>query len=461
LGREAVPLIGKRLPTPTKWQVRTQRDRQVLEAGHQAALLSERSGTRAGKRFLLRDRECDADGTRVAAQGFGCSVIENITVDYKNKISERILQWATVAVVLLTAASIGYLPARKMSGALPSSSVAVAVRLPDFVPLAQRFAPSLVHISTGTPEPGAPEREILGSGIVVSAQGHIVTNHHLVERAAKISVKLADRRELDASVVARDAFSDIALLKVNVPSRLKPASFGDSSRLEPGQWVLAMGSPFGLDRTVTAGIVSAKARRIPGNIYHEYIQTDIAINPGNSGGPLLDLKGNVVGINTAMISHDGQNSGISFALPGNSVKALLDQTLATGTVSRGWLGVSSRLLHSGSVRSPRLLAVSGALIMRVEPHSPAERAGLRSGDLIVGYNGRSIPNVEDLPGLVAKTPPGRVIALDVSRGAVLYKARIAAGELGASGRVGDEQRSIRAASLRHTDHTEPQGIVAF
>jgi S1-C subfamily serine protease len=163
-----------------------------------------------------------------------------------------------------------------------------------------------------------------------------------------------------------------------------------------------------------------------------------------------------------MISHDGQNSGISFALPGNSVKALLEQMLATGTVSRGWLGVSSRLLHSGSMQSPRLLAVSGALIMRVEPHSPAERAGLQSGDLIVGYNGRSIPNAEDLPGLVAKTPPGRVIALDVSRGAMLYKAQIAAGELSGSGRKGDEQRSIRAASLRHIfDHSAPERIVAF
>jgi serine protease Do len=389
-------------------------------------------------------------------------VVENITADYKTRISERVLQWASVAVVLLIAASIGYLPARNMSGALPSSTIAVAVRLPDFVPLAQRFAPSLVHISTGTPETGAPEREILGSGIVVSAQGYIVTNHHVVERAAKISVKLADRRELDAAVVARDAFSDIALLKINVPNRLKPAFFGDSSRLEPGQWVLAMGSPFGLDRTVTAGIVSAKPRRIPGNVYHEYIQTDIAINPGNSGGPLLDLKGNVVGINTAMISHDGQNSGISFALPGNSVKALLHQMLATGSVSRGWLGVSTRLLHSGSLRSPRLLAVSGALIMRVEPDSPAERAGIQSGDLIVGYSGRSIENAEDLPELVAKTPPGRVIALDVSRGAMLYKARIAAGELGVSRREGDDQRSIREASLRDIfAHSPPQRIVAF
>ena len=392
-------------------------------------------------------------------------MIDHITAEYSTKISERFLLWASVAVVLLIAAFLGYFAARKMSGAIASKPVAVAVRLPDFVPLAQRFAPSLVHISTGTPDSGSPESEILGSGIVVSAQGHIVTNHHVVERAVKVVVKLADRRELDAAVIARDARSDIALLKVSGPSRLKPALFGDSSRLQPGQWVLAMGSPFGLDRTVTAGIVSAKARRIPGNLHHEYIQSDIAINPGNSGGPLLDLQGNVVGINTAMISRDGQNTGISFALPGNSVKALLNQMLATGDVRRGWLGISTRLFRAGTLLEPALVAVSGALIMNVEPHSPAERAGIQSGDLVVGYNGRSIVDAEDLPGLVAGSPPGRLIDLDVSRGAILYRARIALGDLKDAKSDADrgKQRSIGAGWLRPApEHAASfQRMVAF
>jgi serine protease Do len=186
----------------------------------------------------------------------------------------------------------------------------------------------------------------------------ILTNYHVVEGTNKVTVKLADRRELDATVVGRDAKSDIALIKVAAPTALNPAPLGDSSLLEAGDWVVAMGSPFGLDRTLTAGIVSAKSRRIAASAYYDYIQTDASINPGNSGGPLLNLQGRVVGINTAMFSHNGANTGVNFAIPINLVKDFLPQLLSKGRITRGWLGIWTQVV------SPRKRCRASWLILR-------------------------------------------------------------------------------------------------
>ena len=256
-----------------------------------------------------------------------------------------------------------------------------------------------------------------------------MTNYHVVEGANKVTVKLADRRELDATVVGRDAKSDIALIKVASPTALNPAPLGDSSMVEAGDWVVAMGSPFGLDRTLTAGIVSAKSRRIAASSYYDYIQTDASINPGNSGGPLLNLQGRVVGINTAMYSHNGANAGVNFAIPINLVKDFLPQLLSKGRITRGWLGISTQVVSPQIARLLGLEKAGGALVVGVSANGPAAEAGVEPGDIIVGYDGKAVVDAEALPGLVANTAVGRNVALYISRHGIIYRALASIREL--------------------------------
>jgi serine protease Do len=330
----------------------------------------------------------------------------------------------------------------------PTGSIQLAqrgVRLPDFVALANQVAPSLVHISTlyaqsaqpaansldrhNGPAPDSRAPGGLGSGIIINSDGHILTNYHVVDGADKIVVKLADRRAFDATVVGRDARSDLAVLKIAPRQALQPARMGDSSRLETGEWVFAMGSPFGLDRTVTAGIVSAKARRIPASVYYDYIQTDISINPGNSGGPLLNLRGRVVGINAAMLSRNGFSVGINFAIPINLVKDLLPELLARGRVTRGWLGISTQIMTPAVARRLKSDQSAGALVVAVDANGPAAGAGIHPGDIVACYDGRSIVDAIDLPALVAKTAVGRQVTLAISRNRILYQTILRIGEL--------------------------------
>ena len=310
--------------------------------------------------------------------------------------------------------------------------------LPDFVPVARRFAPSFVHLTTSYahagpalsygeilhfPVPANPlPRHGVGSGIIINRDGHILTNYHVVEGANKVTVKLADRRELDATIVGYDAKSDIALIKVVSPTALNPALLGDSSMVEAGDWVVAMGSPFGLDRTLTAGIVSAKSRRIAASSYYDYIQTDASINPGSSGGPLLNLQGRVVGINTAMLSHNGANAGVNFAIPINLVKDFLPQLLSKGRITRGWLGISTQVVSPQTARLLGLEKAGGALVVGVAADGPAAEAGVEPGDIIVGYDGKAVVDAEALPGLVANTAIGRNVALYISRDGIIYRA---------------------------------------
>lgn len=307
--------------------------------------------------------------------------------------------------------------------------------LPDFVALAKRLKPEVVNISTiqTAEQPDAPnpfgqrdrfsapspreqfKQRSLGSGFIIEPDGLILTNFHVVDNAETITVRLLDGRELAGKVVGKDQKTDIALVKISARD-LPVAPLADSDRLEVGEWVMAIGNPFGLDNTVTSGIVSAKDRQIGAGPYDHFIQTDASINPGNSGGPLVNLEGEVVGINTAIFSQSGGNIGIGFAIPINLVKDLLPQLKTGGKITRGWLGVSIQGITPDLAASLGLAQAKGALVSSVVQNSPADQAGIRTGDVIVGYAGKSINNASDLPFLVAGTPVGKTVSLQVFRG---------------------------------------------
>ncbi|ETX02973.1 MAG: hypothetical protein ETSY1_01705 [Candidatus Entotheonella factor] len=242
-----------------------------------------------------------------------------------------------------------------------------------------------------------------GSGVIISPEGLIVTNHHVIHGADTVAVTLADQQEYEAKVVGRDPKTDLAVLKIEAQQPLPAAELGDSDLLHVGDWVVAIGNPFGLNHTVTSGIVSAKGRVIGAGPYDDFIQTDASINPGNSGGPLFDLNGNVVGINTAIIP---QGQGIGFAIPVNIAKSLLPQLVETGHVTRGYLGVSIQTLTPPLAQALNLQARKGALVSDVMPDSPADRAGIERGDVIMTFNGEAIDDSRDLAATVAATPVG-------------------------------------------------------
>ncbi|MBP1684966.1 MAG: protease Do [Deltaproteobacteria bacterium] len=255
----------------------------------------------------------------------------------------------------------------------------------------------------------------LGSGVIIDADGYIVTNAHVVKDADKIVVKLNDKRGFEARRVGLDEKSDVALLKIAAPNDLAVAPLGDSDTLEVGDWVLAIGNPFGLAETVTAGIVSALGRVIGQGPYDNFIQTDASINPGNSGGPLIDTQGNVVGINAAIFSKSGGSIGIGFAIPIKMVKAVVEQLKTHGKVVRGWLGVAVQDITPELARSFGLKKVQGALVTDVTPESPADRGGLERGDIIVNFDGTDIDEAHQVPVLIAETKIGRTVALTILR----------------------------------------------
>jgi serine protease Do len=314
-----------------------------------------------------------------------------------------------------------------------------AAEWPDFVQLAQQNKPSVVNVSTsrtvsqrrlphmapGSPfddffdhffngqQPGPSHKQrSLGSGFIISRDGYILTNEHVIDGSDEIKVKLSDGRTFDALVKGADQKLDLALLKVETEDPLPVASFGDSDELQIGAWVMAIGNPFGLEQTVTAGIVSAKGRVIGAGPYDDFIQTDASINPGNSGGPLFNDAGQVVGINTAIVS-GGQ--GIGFAIPINAVKTVLEQLRSSGRVTRGWLGVAVQQMTPELAESFGLDQERGALVAEVIKDSPAEQAGLERGDVILAFDGHQIKEVRDLPLLVAATPVDKMVKLQILR----------------------------------------------
>jgi serine protease Do len=252
--------------------------------------------------------------------------------------------------------------------------------------------------------PREQKRKSLGSGFIVSPDGFILTNNHVVEKAEEVTVTLLDKEEFKAKVVGTDPKIDIALIKIDAKRKLPYVTLGDSDKLDVGEWVVAIGNPFALGHTVTAGIVSAKGRIIGSGPYDDFIQTDASINPGNSGGPLFNLKGEVVGINTA-IMQGGQ--GIGFATPIQLAKSVLEQLKDKGKVTRGWLGVYIQKLTPEAAENLGISGRHGALVSDVTSGGPAEKAGIRSGDVIVGFNGKEIKDEHELPHAVASTKPGK------------------------------------------------------
>ena len=251
-----------------------------------------------------------------------------------------------------------------------------------------------------------------GSGVIIDAEGGILTNHHVVKHAEDVRVTLTDGREYEARVVGRDPKTDLAVLQVDVAEPLPVAALGSSDALRVGDWVMAIGNPFGLNHTVTAGIVSGKGRILGAGPYDDFIQTDASINPGNSGGPLFNMHGEVVGINTAMVPH---GRGIGFAIPIDTAKPLIPQMVATGGVTRGYLGVSIQSITPELAEALKLDGTQGALVGEVMPDSPAAQAGLQTGDVITAFNGNPVATSQDLPGLVADTPVGQDVTVTVQR----------------------------------------------
>jgi serine protease Do len=301
-----------------------------------------------------------------------------------------------------------------------------------WVELARAVKPTVVNVSTtqrarprggpddffrrffGEPDPSPRGRQSLGSGFVVSADGYVVTNVHVVQGAGEIVVRLADHGEHRARLVGQDPRTDIALLKIE-GSGLPTLPFGDSDRLQVGEPVMAIGNPFGLEQTVTTGIVSAKERFIGAGPYDDFIQTDASINPGNSGGPLVDSRGTLVGINTAMFSQTGGSVGIGFAIPVNIARDVLPQLKAGGAVVRGYLGVAVMPVSPQIQRALELPAPRGAAVAEVASRSPAAAAGISQGDVITAFQDTTIQSPTDLTRRVAGTPPGTTVKLRVAR----------------------------------------------
>ena len=270
--------------------------------------------------------------------------------------------------------------------------------------------------SPGTPP--APRRtEAFGSGVIIDSKGLILTNHHVVagRKNTAITVTLPDGNEFEGKIIGTDEKTDIALIRINAGYELPTVPLGDSDKLDIGEGVVAIGNPFGLDGTVTAGIVSAKGRRIGSGPYDNFIQTDASINPGNSGGPLVNHRGEVVGVNTAIYSRGGGNVGIGFAIPINLVKELLPQLQNDGQVTRGWLGIGFQRMTPLLAESLGVKESGGALVSKVLPDTPAKEAGFKAGDVIVEFDGIPVKQARDLPMIVARTPVGKEVGVKVLR----------------------------------------------
>lgn len=279
-----------------------------------------------------------------------------------------------------------------------------------------------------TPQQQGP-MTALGSGFIIDPQGDIVTNNHVIDGASKVQVKLQDGRKFDAKVVGVDPQTDLAMLKIEVGKPLPYVSFGDSAKLRPGDVVLAVGNPFGLGGTVTAGIVSARNRDINAGPYDDFIQTDAPINRGNSGGPLFDTKGDVVGVNTAIFSPNGGSVGIGFAIPANLAQKIVAQLEDHGNVERGWLGVKIQTVSPEIAQAIGLETDKGALISEVTVDSPAAKAGLRQGDVILDYNGTALKSMRDLPRLVAATRMGETAKIALWRDGKKKSVPVTIGQL--------------------------------
>jgi serine protease Do len=336
----------------------------------------------------------------------------------------------------------------------------------SFADLAERLMPSVVNISTtttvitntnpfpgfefppGSPfedmfkEFGAPQKRksaALGSGFIIDEKGIIITNNHVIQDAEDILVIVDGNKEYKANIIGQDPLSDIAVLQIESKEKFIPVKFGDSDKARIGDWVIAIGNPFGLGGTVTAGIISARNRSIGLSRYEDYIQTDASINSGNSGGPLFDMNGDVIGINTAILGKGG-SIGIGFSIPSNSAKKVINQLIKFGETKRGWLGVRIQVVTDEIAEVEKLGKPRGALVASVAEKSPSEKAGIKAGDIILEFNGTKINEMKELPKIVAQTEVGKIVDVKVWRNKKEIIKKIELGRLETSGEFKKEEK---------------------
>ena len=412
------------------------------------------------------------------------------------KIHMKPLALAALAAVF-AASSLSYAPAY---AADPAESSARA-QLPDFVSLVEKYGKGVVNISTvrearkieganpfselderqaeifkrfGFPmipfigPQEEPERRGTGSGFIISSDGLILTNHHVIDGADEITVRLTDKREFKGKVLGSDKKTDIAVVKIDAKD-LPVLKMGDSSKLKVGEWVAAIGSPFGLDNTVTAGIVSAKSRQLPSDQYVPFIQTDVAVNPGNSGGPLFNMDGEVVGINSQIFSTSGGFMGLSFAIPIDLALQIKDQLITKGHVTRGRIGVVVQSMTQELAESFGLKTPKGAIVSQIDKKGPAAKSELREGDIIIEANGKAIASSGDLPVLVSTLAPGSDLTLKVLRDGkeVSVKVKVGQDESADASNAGKKAAdsasrlgvSVRALTAEEADSAGTNGLV--
>jgi serine protease Do len=348
-------------------------------------------------------------------------------------------------------------------------------QLPDFAPLVERYGPAVVNVDVlqqprsdglseddplfeffrrfGIPAPNGPGSQPergSGSGFIVSPDGYIITNAHVVAMADEVTVRLTDRREFSAKVVGADTFTDIALIKIEAEG-LPTVKIGDPNQLRPGEWVIAIGSPFGLENSATAGIVSATSRAVGiTSSPVPFIQTDVAVNPGNSGGPLFNMRGEVVGVNSMIFSRTGGYMGLSFAIPIDVATNVRDQLIKTGRVVRGRIGVAVQDVTAPLAESFGLDKPQGALVSTVEPKSPADEAGLKSGDIILGVGGQAVDRSVDVSRAIAQMQPGTNTKLEIWRNGKRQQLAVKIGEMS----TGAERVAQRGESAKSDEQTK-------
>ncbi len=344
---------------------------------------------------------------------------------------------------------------------------AQAKDLPDFTELVEKQGSSVVNISTtqiirntqglpNVPEgdpfyeffrrfapqmPREQESQSLGSGFIISADGYIMTNAHVVDSADKITVRLTDKREFRAKVIGADKRTDVALLKIEATG-LPKVNVGDPNKLKVGEWVVAIGSPFGFDSSVTAGIVSAKGRSLPQDNFVPFIQTDVAINPGNSGGPLFNMNGEVVGINSQIYTRSGGSMGLSFAIPIDVATQVVEQLRSSGKVTRGRIGVTIQELTRELAESFGLSKPAGALISNVEKSGPADKAGIEASDVILKFDGKPVNSSGDLPRIVAATKPGSKVVVELWRRGETREITVEVAEMPEDGKLAHAAKKL-------------------
>jgi serine protease Do len=389
-----------------------------------------------------------------------------------------------LAGLVFHAAIVSTSASTSSAGEIESPATIAAERPESFADLAERLAPTVVNIRAtkiekagGFQMPTFPEgpfgdfferfsrqmpypeqRPIqgAGSGVIFSQEGYILTNNHVVEGAKELTVTMNDQQEYKAEIVGCDPSTDLAVLKIDAGKNLPSAHMGDSEELRVGDWVLAIGNPFGLNNTVTSGIVSAKGRIIGAGPYDNFIQTDASINPGNSGGPLFDMNGKIMGINTAIIA---QGQGIGFAIPVNTAKPLIPQLLEKGEVSRGYLGVHIQSMTPELSKALKIEEQKGALVSEVVPDGPAAKAGIERGDLIVSYDNKNVEDSHDLSRIVAATEQGKKVKVTVLRNGEKKDIHLKIGKLSsdrtALNRSGDPEELKWGLTLDRTDTGTP------